>query len=181
MDWVTPPQRSICLYEEEEKRGYTVPTPFKKCLVFPRTPDSKAVRAPNQRKTLFPAVVSSGKYREYYNQKFNKIKKKQIENPINTESTSESDEAINFGDVDLDMSDPEDETIIAGQHVIVKYEDKYYPGLVLKHDPEGAEVRSMVCAGIGSWKWPPKDDILYYFNEDIVCMYFSVPEMEQYE
>ena len=50
----------------------------------------------------------------------------------------------------------------------------------------------MTSAGLGVWKWPSKEDILYYFKEDIVCVidepkvkntrgHFTVPEMNKYE
>lgn len=53
---------------------------------------------------------------------------------------------------------------------------------------EGADVSVMVPAGAGSWKWPQKEDILYYFKADIIKQiqppiaknnrgHFSVPEM----
>ncbi|KAB0796700.1 hypothetical protein PPYR_10761 [Photinus pyralis] len=65
-------------------------------------------------------------------------------------------------------------------------------GIILKSDPEGAEIRSMVTAGMDSWKWPIKHDILYYFKDDIVCNiidpkqknqrgHYSVPAMLKYQ
>ena len=50
----------------------------------------------------------------------------------------------------------------------------------------------MVNAGLGSWKWQIKDDVLYYFKDDIICKieepivknnrgHYSVPEMLKYE
>lgn len=57
---------------------------------------------------------------------------------------------------------------------------------------EKEEIKSMVTAGVGSWKWPSKEDILYYFRSDIVSIikqpqlknnrgHYSVPEMLKYE
>lgn len=68
----------------------------------------------------------------------------------------------------------------------------FVAGLILKKDYEGAEIRSMVNAGLGSWKWPSKEDVLYYFKNDIVCIiaephvknnrgHYTVPEMAKYE
>ena len=62
----------------------------------------------------------------------------------------------------------------------------------MKKDDLGAEIQSMTSAGLGVWKWPSKEDILYYFKEDIVCVidepkvkntrgHFTVPEMNKYE
>lgn len=43
-----------------------------------------------------------------------------------------------------------------------------------------------------AWKWPSKEDVLYYFKEDIVCLinkpvlknnrgHYDVPEMLKYQ
>lgn len=50
----------------------------------------------------------------------------------------------------------------------------------------------MVSAGVDAWKWPSKDDILFYFMEDIKCLinqpiaknsrgHYNVPEMKNFE
>lgn len=68
----------------------------------------------------------------------------------------------------------------------------YIAGVILKNDHEGAEIRSMVSAGVGAWKWPIKEDILYYFKDDIMCIiekpkaknnrgHYTVPEMIKFE
>lgn len=60
----------------------------------------------------------------------------------------------------------------------------------MRKDEEGGEVRSMQRAGL-SWRWPLKDDVLYYFNEDFVAKIkepvaknsrglYDVPEMRNY-
>jgi hypothetical protein len=43
------------------------------------------------------------------------------------------------------------------------YQGDYYPGLILKKDHKVAEIRSMINAGFGSWKWPAKEDVLLYY------------------
>ena len=70
--WKTPISRNVRYYQEKEHEGYKIPTPFKKCLVFPKTPEKKT---PKRKRTIFPYVVSSGKYREYYE---NEVKKKNV-------------------------------------------------------------------------------------------------------
>ncbi|CAH1100912.1 unnamed protein product [Psylliodes chrysocephalus] len=76
---------------------------------------------------------------------------------------------VTYNNEDLDLS-PENFKLQAVQHVIVRYEDNYYPEMVLKHDLEGAKIKTMISAGIEAWKWPIKKDVLYYFNEDIMCI-----------
>lgn len=173
-EWTTPPQRNVHLYEEKESEGFKIPTPFKKCLVFPQTPD-KNLKPPKQKRKVFPAVVSSGKYREFYenevkkkntpktkkNQqktvektivnndesssdsdcendgkiantpKTEKIRQKTVKKTIvnNEESSSDSDMDVAYHDEDLDLSGNENIYLQIHQHVIVKYEDKYYPGM----------------------------------------------------
>uniref|UniRef100_A0A1Y1LYU9 HTH CENPB-type domain-containing protein n=1 Tax=Photinus pyralis TaxID=7054 RepID=A0A1Y1LYU9_PHOPY len=197
-DWQTPLQRELLYYEEKEKEGFKVPTPFKRCLVYPKTPDQKTLKTPKRRIKIFPAVVSSGKYREFYNNEVNKKAGKERSKSVKKssaackESSSESDMDVPYEDEDLDLSEAENVTLEKDRHVIVKYEEQYYPGIVLKHDPEGAEVRTMVSAGVQSWKWPTKEDVLYYFMDSIICNihnpklknnrgHYSVPEMNKYE
>lgn len=63
--WSTPENAKVVRYENMISEGFKVPTPFKKCLIFPKTPEK---RTPKRKLTIFPAVVSSKKYREYYEQ-----------------------------------------------------------------------------------------------------------------
>ncbi|KAJ8941775.1 hypothetical protein NQ317_015384 [Molorchus minor] len=32
-------------------------------------------------------------------------------------------------------------------------------GIILKKHTEGAEIKAMITAGVGAWKWPTKDNI----------------------
>lgn len=133
--WKTPEGIQYKRYEDKEKEGYKIPTPFKKILVFPCTPENK----PKRRKTIFPAVVSSGKYREYYQHEQQKkleknIKTKRTKIPqsrekLNSknESSSDSEENVQYEDEDLDLSDNE-EDLIPGKYVIIFYENEYFPG-----------------------------------------------------
>ncbi|XP_074040040.1 uncharacterized protein [Leptinotarsa decemlineata] len=195
-NWKTPEKRNILYYEDKEDEGFNVPTPFKKCLVIPRK--SEDIKTPKQKRKIFPAVVSSEKYREFYEKEINKKEnvtqrkkaKSSHRNDVNEkEDTSDSNMEISYADEDLDFSEPENLILADGQYVIIKYEDKYYPGVILKHDYDGAEVQTMESAGINSWKWPVKEDVLYYFKEDIILTIkepqlknnrgcFDVPEMK---
>lgn len=53
-------------------------------------------------------------------------------------------------------------------YVIVIYEEEFFPGIILEKSKNGAKVKVMTMAGTDTWKWPEKDDILFYPNEDIV-------------
>ncbi|KAK4887860.1 hypothetical protein RN001_004131 [Aquatica leii] len=172
-----------------------VPTPFKKCFIFPNSVDGVT---PKRKKTMFPAVVSIGKYREFYTKEANKKmlpkkKKNKVLSP--TKESSESDISVAYEEDEdkneLDFEENEDLILEDGKYVIVSYEENYYPGVILKKNLLGAEISSMTNAGLGVWKWPGKPDILYYFKEDIVCSikppklknsrgHCSVHEMEKY-
>ncbi|CAH1099029.1 unnamed protein product [Psylliodes chrysocephalus] len=107
---------------------------------------------------MFPAVVSNGKYREFYeaSKKKNPNQKMRKENTIPSknvdENSSESDIEVTYNDKDLDLSEPENYKLQTGQHVIIRYEDNYYSGTDLKHDLEGAKIKTMISAGIEAWK-----------------------------
>lgn len=78
--WKTPDGSSKILYESKEDKGFNVPSPFKKCLVFPT---ARETVTPKRKRTIFPAVVSSAKYREYYENENKKklIPKKKMKEP----------------------------------------------------------------------------------------------------
>lgn len=142
-------------YEDKQVEGYKVPTPFKKILVFPKTPEKQPV-TPIRKRQIFPAVVSSSKYKELYNQargkrggkitkrckpetnileeetKENILQKKKNKNSKNykqEETSSESEQSVVLDDEDLDLSDTGLLLELSkGDFVIVKYNDDYFPG-----------------------------------------------------
>lgn len=78
-----------------------------------------------------------------------------------------------------------------GDHVIVKYEQNYYPGVVTELTEEGAVVSAMQKSN-QTWKWPEKKDEIQYKQEEIVEIiknpvmkssrgFFDVPEIKKYE
>lgn len=75
--WKTPSEKHTLYYEEIEKKGYKVPTPFKKCLIFPNQEDIFSKTSKQKRKKI-PAVVSSVKYREFYEASNQKKKKQKV-------------------------------------------------------------------------------------------------------
>lgn len=88
------------------------------------------MRKPKRRKSIFPAVVSSGKYREFYAKEIHKtstIQKQSKEEPklktiIVEESTSESNMDILYED-DLDPRYTEEITLTDDETIVVKYQD----------------------------------------------------------
>ncbi|KAK4885787.1 hypothetical protein RN001_002058 [Aquatica leii] len=151
-EWRTPDTVDRHYYKSKEKDGFQIPTPFKKCLIFP-DPNTET-KTPKRKRKIFPAVISSEKYRQYYENELKKkslpkTKKKKTPEPI--AESSDSDVTVTYNDEDLDASDIKEIDLSVGKHVILKYEEKYYPGVILKSDAQEAEVRCMVPAG-SAWK-----------------------------
>lgn len=141
-------------YGDKQVEGYKVPTPFKKILVFPKTPEKQPV-TPIRKRKIFPAVVSSSKYKELYNQAKGKSggkvtkrrkpetnileeemkenilqkKNKNSKKDEQEETSSESEQSVVLDDEDLDLSDTGLLLELSkGDFVIVKYNDDYFPG-----------------------------------------------------
>ena len=55
-----------------------------------------------------------------------------------------------------------------GDFVIVKYDQKFFPGEILANYDESAEVKVMASSGPKFWKWPDRDDILMYQWKDVL-------------
>lgn len=45
-------------------------------------------------------------------------------------------------------------------NVLIHYEGDYFPGVVLKKEESGATVKVMEIAGVDTWKWPEKENII---------------------
>lgn len=186
--WRTPSHVKRYTYENKQNEGYKIPTPFKTCLPFPKTPEKKP---PKRKITIYPYVVSSDKYRILYDReqqkKLPKLRRKTslvqekmkeitpddessrmndssrmnskgslngdgmdindavveqqkrftpklkrktsvAKDAISDDESSESNSSASLNDDDVDVSDNDGIALKEGQHVIVRYEDRYYPG-----------------------------------------------------
>ena len=92
-------------------------------------------------------------------------------------------------DIDQAMSDNQ-ESFKENTHVIVKYENNFYPGKITKIVDDGYFVSTMTKT-LNHWKWPEKIDEICYKNDEIVRIIdapqkinsrgvFSVSEMLEY-
>ncbi|KAF2882936.1 hypothetical protein ILUMI_23241 [Ignelater luminosus] len=197
-----PPRRNMSpateLYEMEEimiEGWVIVPTPFKKCLVLPKTSD-ETMKTPKHRKKMFPAVASSEKFRQFYKREINKKRTQKMtkQTLIKTtgageESSSESDMDVTCDDKDLDLSEIEN-LGKKSTHNIERIATNFLT-FCRNHSETRAEVRTMVNAGIDSWKWPLMEDVLYYFIDAFICViqklqqknnrgHYTVSDMEKY-
>lgn len=75
--------------------------------------------------------------------------------------------------------------------VVVKYDERLYPGLIIDFDEKGATVDAM-AKSLKSWKWPQKKDINFYEWENVLGSidppkiisrrgFFSVKELDGIE
>jgi hypothetical protein len=79
-----------------------------------------------------------------------------------------------------------------GDFVIVSYGLKKYPGHIIEQEDNLVKVKCMEQVGkFGNWKWPKKEDVLWYTQNDILKIipppitvnnrgYYSVKDMEKY-
>lgn len=176
-----------------------IPSPFKRALVYP---EEKTSKRKSRLKEKIPFVVSSKEWQEYYKRK--EEKKKELENlkaerlkkrQEKAQKKAEEQEAKNKKRKQKQHDDESDEdieeeglgseqkktkdinNISTNSYVIVEYEEEYFPGVVLEKRDDGANVKVMMIAGPNTWKWPEKDDILFYLNEEIIDV-INPPELK---
>ena len=113
-------------------------------------------------------------------------------------ASSESSAKITSGESDMEEEENEEEDEgdrngtppqkVDGEFVIVKYDAKFYPGVIVKAFPATASISAMTPVG-RLWKWPERPDVLDYAWEAVVTHIkepqktsktrnlFNVPEM----
>lgn len=104
------------------------------------------------------------------------------ENSGNNSSEENTDERLHMKD-----------TWNINDYVIVEYEGEFYPGVVKAKILDQIEVSSMSMSGPNAWKWPEKEDRIWYHNamvkEKIAapsitasrgCGVYSIPEILKY-
>lgn len=70
-------------------------------------------------------------------------------------------------------SDASAEKSYIGKHVIVKYDDNVYPGVVLDSDETEVKVKCMYKVGFNRFLWPKRDDVIWYKMSDVLAV---IPE-----
>ncbi|KAJ2937645.1 hypothetical protein O0L34_g19319 [Tuta absoluta] len=94
-------------------------------------------------------------------------KKKRIKTKVVVEPEPEDDVILNV-DTQRSKNIEDGLDVDMGSYVIVKYEGEYFPGQIKKIDGHNAEVSTMVLSSATTFKWPEKEDILWYGPESIV-------------
>lgn len=181
--------------DEGERTNHTplLPSPFKQLLIYPEVKDLKKKK---RIKEVIPFVVSGKQYQEYYKKKEGKKKEQELlkaermrKRKEKAEEKAKAQEMKNqkktekkiakktaYEDTSEEESSVDDESdkilldkkcISVNSYVIVQYEGEYFPGIVLEKKKDGATVKVMGMAGVDTWKWPDKDDVLFYEYNDI--------------
>ena len=71
------------------------------------------------------------------------------------------------------------------QWVIAMYEGELFPGGITMVILDQVKVNAMICHGTNLWKWPRKEDHIFYFNHDVkmqncgLRVSFKIKEMDQ--
>ncbi|KAI4455092.1 hypothetical protein MML48_9g00003641 [Holotrichia oblita] len=91
---------------------------------------------------------------------------------VNLESEGEGDEwmeeDLNKDESKIDKAPVSLSTMKAGDYVIVKYNDKYFPGKVSAEQNNRVLVSVMTIAGLYNWKWPYPVDEIWYSEEEVI-------------
>ncbi|KAK4878173.1 hypothetical protein RN001_010679 [Aquatica leii] len=109
---------------------WRTPDTVNRNLIFP-DPNAET-KTPKQKRKIFPAVVSSGKYRQYYENELkrkslSKAKKNKTLEP--TTESSDSDVTVTYNDKDLDVSDIEEIDLSVGKHQTMANEQIVISGI----------------------------------------------------
>ena len=59
---------------------------------------------------------------------------------------------------------------ITGKWCAILYEDCIYPGIIQQSNSNQVEVQAMMKVGGNGYKWPIKDDVLWYDYDEVVSL-----------
>lgn len=153
-----------------------LPSPFKKSFLWPEIPEKNSKPA----REKLPAVASSEAWLAYQTKKINekeKIEKTRGERRMKRDEKSKKAAQNNNPSLTPQKKimqkkqKPVETTtkivVERGNFVIFKYESKLYPGVVVATQDRSVLVSSMIAV-INGWKWPEKEDRLWYDDKEIV-------------
>lgn len=90
-----------------------------------------------------------------------------FEEDSSTEIVLESEEEL-YCEISERPNPVERSLLTVGIHVIVLYELDYFPGIIREINNRGAYVSVMQKSLANTWKWPTKEDSLWYEFSDIL-------------
>lgn len=102
-----------------------------------------------------------------------------LNQPSDHDEDSSSESQMEGGDIDVGQ-------LKSGDFVIFNYEGELFPGQVSEVKEDGCNIKSLVKSGV-DWKWPKRDDLMFYplcdISTKINCPrekkrgVFAVPEL----
>lgn len=154
----------------DKTRNVKIPSPFKKAFIYPvnNEDNHKAV------KEILPSIASSNAWLVY------NLRKKTDKDTIELAKLDRERKKVERKNqkpqnqhqskkIQKKSTIPETVTKInfnIGNFVIFKYEEVYYPGVIVAVIDQKVLISAMVSSGTG-WKWPEKEDRLWYDEKDI--------------
>lgn len=197
-------------YGDEQAKGTKIVKKTKLDVLPGRSIENKDVTDPREgtskmaQKTVNKLLINNKKIKKVGNGKENikKINKKSTKQLADIESDSESSisyRSLSEGEGDNWMEPPSNSDLETNEeinedsgYVIVKYEKSYFPGQIQQRKKNECLVKTMEPCGMRSWKWPEKDDVLWYKSVDVMenisaptkqssRNIYDVPEMLKYK
>lgn len=163
-------------------------------------PEDVSKCPPKRQREKIPSVITSEMWQEYTKQKVDK--KKEFENQKEVRRLQREEKKLNLSTKtkintakktkdSVKENVPTSPEIELGKHVIFTYENEYFPGVILEIKKTQLLIKSMTMGSTESWKWPLKDDVLWYNREDILEVIaepvsvnkrgsYTVPEIDKY-
>lgn len=171
---ITPPQPTIT------SKFSNIPSPFKNSFFWPEENDDKE----SKKREKIPAVASSNEWLEF------KRKKQNIKEDAENKREKRKQEKENLKKIKT-VKEKKKMKIDVGSYVIFTYEEEYFVGLVKSTREDKVLISSMTMSGRG-WKWPEKEDKLWYDVSEIKEVIplpkkinnrgvFNVPQIKNYK
>lgn len=148
-------------------------TPFKQTLFWPK----KKIQVFKTRRDKVPAVVTSKVWLDYFQNKEDKKEKldadkkakksekenkKQVKNKIKNTKVDTAKRHLFEENKIEDVEKRPKLDLAVGSYVIVVYEGEYFPGAIRHVASNECLITVMAMSGINSWKWPTKEDTVWY-------------------
>lgn len=188
----TPPKTNITAKQKNPEPGSSkmpVSPAFSNAILWPTESPLKN-NYKKKSKVRLPDAIGAGQWVKYWNdkkkekeekemkklaraekkflkdkEKNEQPKRKRIQKKVLVESDSDDDIPLNlFAQKPTSLAD----RLEVGSYVIVKYEGEYFPGQIKNIDGCNAEVSTMVLSSSATFKWPEKEDTIWYDRDSIV-------------
>lgn len=189
----TPPKAKGSPKQQDPKPGPSkmpISPAFSNAILWPTESPIKNTGRKKSSKQRLPDAIGSAQWVMYWNEKKKEKEDKEKKSLARAEKKMLKDAEKNdqpkrkrkkkvFVESDSDDDDiplnslPQkptnlEDTLEMGSYVIVKYEGEYFPGQIKNIDGCNAEVSTMVLSSATTFKWPEKEDTIWYGPDSII-------------